>query len=301
MHRPAFTLVELLVVIAIIAILIALTVPAVQQVRQEAARTECVNHLRQLGIALHGYHERHRQFPQAYNEFFNLCEPTDQPTPPDPRPRKSWGTLILPFIEQDHLRTMGIQQYRQISVNMYVCPSDARSHFSSTGGSYKYLGSKFGLTSYLAVEGSLYVKGPGNSALNLELGGPKDGVIYRSSTTRVTDIRDGSSNTVMVGERPPSPPPANDWGWWTWSAYDVALAVEDRRKLPYPSCQANGVYGPGQLDDFCATHHFWSFHRGGANWLFADGSVRFLGYSAVQILPKLATRSGGESLDNFSF
>ena len=110
----------------------------------------------------------------------------------------------------------------------------------------------------------------------------------------MTDIIDGTSNTALRGERPPSPAPDLDWGWCAWSAYDSSLAVVDYRNLIYPNCAVPSVYGPGKLDDGCSAQHFWSQHPGGANWLFADGSVRFLPYSAQRILPALATRDGGE-------
>ena len=125
----------------------------------------------------------------------------------------------------------------------------------------------------------------------------KDGVVYRSSDTRLTEVTDGTSHTVMVGERPPSPTPELDWGWWAWSAYDSALAVVDYRNMLTPGCPLPSAYRPGSPDGVCDANHFWSLHPGGGNWLFADGSVRFLGYGAAPVLPALATRNGGESVD----
>ncbi|QEL15408.1 DUF1559 domain-containing protein [Limnoglobus roseus] len=294
-RRSAFTLIELLVVIAIFAILMGLLLAAVQRVREAASRAACQNKMRQLGIALHHYHDDQRKFPQAYNEYWNFNEPGEQPDPPDPRPRKSWATLILPYIELQNLEGQGILTGQQQIIELFMCNSDPRRSLASTDGYYKYLGPKFGLTSYLAVEGSAYTIGPSNTNMNLDFGGPKDGVIYRSSDTRLTDITDGTSNTVMVGERPPSPDPDLDWGWWGWSAYDSALAVTEDRSLVKAGCPKDNFYKPGLLFNPCDVHHFWSLHAGGGQWLFADGSVQFLRYSAASVLPALSTRAGNEN------
>ncbi len=294
MTRRAFTLLELLVVIAIIAILIGLLLPAVQKVREAASRAQCLNHLKQLGIGLHNYHDSRQQFPQAYNEYWNFTEPGDAPNPPDTRQRKSWATLILPYIEQQNLIDLGVGEAQTRRVIIFTCPSDPRYQDVSDGGDYKVLGNRFGLTGYLAVEGSGYLRGPSVTNLNLEFGGPKDGVLVRSQPTKLEHITDGTSQTVMLGERPPSPSPELNWGWWAWSAYDSSLAVVDYRNLVAPECPKPSVYGPGDVDNRCHSQHFWSLHPGGANWLFADGSVRFLRYDAQPILPSLATRAGGE-------
>jgi prepilin-type processing-associated H-X9-DG protein len=297
-RRWAFSLVELLVVLVVLAILLGLLLPAIQRAREAGNRTRCQNNLKQLGLALHAYQTTLGSFPQAYNEFWNFCEPADAPQSPDPRPRKSWAGLVLPFVEQELLASSGALNAQQALLLIYQCPSDPRWGGLSYGGNYKFLGDQFGLTSYLAVEGSAYRLGSTVATeVAMEFGGPKDGVIYRSSDTHLTDITDGSSNTLLVGERPPSPAPALDWGWWAWSAYDSALAVVDRRLLIYSDCPSPSVYGPGDPENECDATHFWSFHPGGANWLFADGSVRFLPYSARDLLPALATRSGGETVD----
>ncbi len=296
-RRVGFTLVELLVVIAIIGVLIALLLPAVQRVRDAASRAECRNNLKQLALAAHHHHDTSKKFPQAYNEYWNLCEPQDKPTSPDPRPRQSWAALILPFVEQEALRNQGVASYRKTPISTFLCPSC--SHLNvSLGGNFKYLGKEFGMTSYLAVESSLYEKGPSKTYLNLAFGGPKDGVMTRSGEVRLTDVTDGSSSTLLIGERPPSPAPDLDWGWWTWSAYDSALAAEDRRMMAFGTgCGGVGQYRAGTAYDMCDTHHFWSYHSSGANWAFADGSVHFLTYDAQPILMRLASRNGGEAIN----
>jgi prepilin-type N-terminal cleavage/methylation domain-containing protein/prepilin-type processing-associated H-X9-DG protein len=292
--RRGFTLIELLVVLAIIAVLLGLIIPAVQKARHAVLRLSCSHNMRQLGLALHNYHDTLGKFPQAYNEYWILCPPADAPEPPDPRPRQSWAALVLPFLEEQNLQATGARNFQRARVTSFLCPSDPRAGETSAGGHYDFLGNCFGLTSYLAVEGSAYEYGNPNTFVDLGLGGPKDGVIFRSSDTRLVDITDGTSNTLLLGERPPSPAPALDWGWWAWSVYDTALAVVDRRALAYPDCPVPAVYGPGRHDNDCDTHHFWSFHTNGSNWLFADGSVRFLPYAAAPLLPDLATRNGGE-------
>lgn len=293
-RRNAFTLLELLVVIAIFALLVGLLLAAVQKVREAAARTICQNNLKQLGLALHNYHEASNSFPQAYNEYWNFSEPMEQPTEPDPRPRKSWATLILPYIDQDNLQYLGIPTAQRRIIVLFVCASDPRRNQPSDGGNFKYIGPQFGLTSYLAVEGSVYERGPSNTNLNLEFGGPKNGIIYRSGSTRITDVKDGTSHTLLVGERPPST--KEDWGWWAWTAYDSALAVTETRSLLTPGCPQPHKYSAGDRNNPCDAHHFWSLHPGGGQWLFADGSVHFLRYSAEPIMIALSTRAGGESV-----
>src|SRR6266550_3809938 len=116
-RRRAFTLIELLVVIAIIAVLVGLLVPAVQKVRAAAARIQCVNNLKQIGLALHNYHDVYRGFPQAYDKALPW-------NAPDNGTRKSWMTLILPFIDQDNLQRQGVSGYQGVVVTVYSCPAD---------------------------------------------------------------------------------------------------------------------------------------------------------------------------------
>lgn len=284
--RRAFTLVELLVVLAIVAILIGLLAAAVQQVRAAAFRTECGNHLRQIGIALHGYHNTHGAFPPGMRNSVD-----------DPFPFMSWHTRILPFIEQSALWEMAVQDYasnpsfsnpphRGLStlVPLYTCPSDSRT--LDVG---RFLNTDVALTPYLGVSGT---------NLNRD-----DGVLYLDSRIRLTDIFDGSSNTLLVGERPPS---ANQsFGWWYAGvgqsgsgSLDMIMGVREKNYFFPFTCSAGPYpFAADRVDNPCAVLHFWSLHPGGANFLFADGSLRFLAYSADDILPALATRAGGEVVD----
>jgi prepilin-type processing-associated H-X9-DG protein len=133
-----------------------------------------------------------------------------------------------------------------------------------------------------------------------------DAVMYPKSRTRAVDISDGQSNTLIVGERPPSKDLV--WGWWA-SPYrgDITMGAVNTYRLPIKAaplpgaaptwCPAAPYFGPGSLENPCDTQHFWSFHPFGSNWLFADGSVHFIHYSAALQVPKMAPRAGSEVVD----
>jgi prepilin-type N-terminal cleavage/methylation domain-containing protein/prepilin-type processing-associated H-X9-DG protein len=303
MIRRAFTLLELLVVMAILAVLIGLLLPAVQKVRDAANRTYCTNALKQIGLGLHSYHDVTGAFPPAIGEGL----------PRDRFPEVSWLARILPYVEQPALYADMQAAFQQVPwpwanpphrglgtvVPLYRCPSDDRQYQATfvTEFSAKYL---VAFTGYLGVNGR-----------NLR---SYDGVLYWNSRVTLLDITDGTSNTLMAGERPPS------WdllfGWWYAGAgqgdfsfrpvrntgsCDVTLgAAELNLKhvgIPQMDACPTGPYafGPGTILNPCDQFHFWSLHSGGSNFLFADGAVRFLTYDAAPLLPALATRAGGEA------
>jgi prepilin-type N-terminal cleavage/methylation domain-containing protein/prepilin-type processing-associated H-X9-DG protein len=286
--RHGFTLIELLVVIAIIGTLLALTLAAVQQARGAAARMVCADRLRQNGLAMHNFLVARGAFPPAHTWRNGQAD----------FPHLSWQARLLPYVEQEALWSQTVQAFsvdkmfehvpphqgRATVLTMFICPSDDR------------------VTSAIAVPGhapaafTSYLGVCGQSMTNT------DGILYSDSAIRLSDIRDGSSNTLLIGERPPN----SDFllGWWYGGigqdglgSADLFLGVRDIniRGTSYYSCW-NGPYafGPGKFDNPCDALHFWSPHTGGANFAFADGSVRFLSYDADRIMPALATRSGGE-------
>ncbi|MDY3553919.1 DUF1559 domain-containing protein [Gemmata sp. JC717] len=296
--RAGFTLIELLVVIAIIAILIGLLLPAVQKVREAAARTQCINNLKQMGLALHSFHDANQVLPQGQSPWSSYnVSPYEGAW--------SWQGYILPYMEQDNAYKQAKAWQNAsntyswnnptaaLKMKLYTCPADSR-------GPVSYPGASAGLNVDQALTGYL-----GNSGTT---SASNDGVLYMGSKVTLVGISDGTSNTLLVGERPPN---SNlEFGWW-FAAYgydgkgngDCVMTSNDVAIANY----FNSNYGcntttmaqkvglqTGNPNVGCDAAHYWSFHTAGAQFLMADGSARMITYANNGILPALSTRSGGE-------
>jgi prepilin-type N-terminal cleavage/methylation domain-containing protein len=262
-RRNGFTLIELLVVIAIIAILIGLLVPAVQKVREAAARTQDMNNLKQLALACQNYHDNYKHFPRANDHNMNGGFITGSTYK---QPLNSWIGAIRPYIEQAMARSDSV-------VPILVNPADTNNNSQVVGG--------FSLTSYVAITGS---GSPDNNGSTLVLAN-NNGILNLASNTRMTEITDGTSNTVMIAPRPPVT--GGGWGW--------AMSVYGYDSSSY--CTANSYAPqPNPANVFCLACQ-WSPFTAGGNWAFGDGSVHFISYGAAAMIPQLATRNGGEVID----
>lgn len=309
-RKFGFTLIELLVVIAIITILIGLLLPAVQKVRGAASRMKCSNNLKQMGIAIHSYHITTGLVPAAVMDGDGEAGVTGYPSnmraefARDCQGYAASGfSRILPYMEQG----VGTKTFNAASgvkeidgpsasqaVAMFTCSADPRSGgfiapTSATGESVP-----FGLNSYAGVEGP---------AFSYQTIGIALGMFTHDTRVKFDDVRDGLSNTLMIGERPPSADLS--YGWWASSPVDTYCGTANTVRwfgssgppgnTPCPNGQAR--FSQGNVTNNCDHHHFWSMHTGGGNWLLGDGSVRFFTYSSAATIISMSTRAGGETFD----
>ena len=303
--RKGFTLIELLVVIAIIAILIGLLLPAVQKVREAAARTQCNNNLKQQGLALHGYHDTYLVLPQGNAPYVNGNVAPNEAS-------WTWMAFIAPFVEQDNAYKQaktfassgGNNWYPwynpvcPLIQKIFICPSDQR-------GTQVFVGAPYGIKDQALT---CYLGNSGTTATAF------DGVLYLKSKIKLIGITDGTSNTFMVGERPPN---SNlEFGWW-FAAYgydgrgngdcvmtsnDIAIAnyfianYNSAPNLPCngPAAQKIGLQ-TGNPNVGCDAAHYWSFHPGCALFLMGDGSTKVVSITNNNILPAMSTRANGET------
>ena len=296
--RRAFTLIELLVVIAIIGILIGLLLPAVQKVREAAARTTCQNNLKQLGLALHAYHDRTGTFPPGYAD--TAPWPND-----DAGPGWGWAAFLLDDVEQANLRrqvdfatavgspTAPVPAVRATFLKLFWCPADRMvGTFTATdGGSQTW-----------ALAHASYVACNGNDGVDDNSTPAHTGAFVRGTRGfRVADVTDGLSGTFFVGER------CTTMSLSAWAGVPTGAQVPSVRSpgdFSGGSALVLGHCGPHLPNDTIVTDAdaMSSAHTGGVQFLFGDGSVRMIKNSITQdTYDALATRAGGEVVDGGAY
>jgi prepilin-type N-terminal cleavage/methylation domain-containing protein/prepilin-type processing-associated H-X9-DG protein len=311
----AFTLIELLVVMAIIAVLVAIILPAVQAARERARRIQCTNHLKQIGIALANYAANHGVLPPGYVAIYDRVEKKEL------GPGWGWGSMLLPFLEegalQDNIRFGEPIQaavnstVRVTPLDVFLCPSDEMPRIWTAG------------TGITANEGGVYVSfftpicdvAGANYVGVFGIGEPGvdgEGVFFRNSAIRASDITDGLSQTFAVGERSRALNYGRSRATWTGTVagadiYSSAFGFirqEDGEGF-WKREDASGMIlghtgeGNGPGDIWGDVNQFYSLHGRGAMFLFCDGHVRFIdGQMFYPLYKALSTRSGGESYSN---
>jgi prepilin-type N-terminal cleavage/methylation domain-containing protein len=333
--RPAFTLIELLVAVTIVGLLIAILLPAVQAARETALQTRCKNNLKQIALALQLHHDKHDRFPAGYETDTSLppvslpgpIEPPpgppaasllsrkfDRPPPPPPRPTPipnrgpgwGWPARLLPYLEQHALHdeidfSMAVENLvhdkpRRTMVPTYVCPTDRETGIAKFLTEKNLFQCEAATNSYVGCFGAL-------GLLNTE---PEkgNGVLYQNSRTRTSDIKDGTSQTLVVGER---------GAFFTQAPWAGVMTGGTIRTTPgapvYSStlelapCMVLARVGNKPLNDYyCEPYDFFSPHDTVVHFAFADGSVQPLRTStSVAVLQALATRAQSDQAPGGSF
>ena len=296
MNRRGFTLIELLVVCVIIAVLIALLSPAVVQIRESSRRTQCKNNLKQIGLGLHNYQDVHGTFPPGW---------VNEDRSPEAGPSYGWMTMILPYIDSNPLydridfdqfratastaENSSLEALAQRSVATFRCPSDTmpvlnplRSGFATSNYSGNF-GSQ-ALPRLLPDRMGIWWAGAEPTPLT------SDGLFFVNSKIRVIDVKDGTSNTAMVGERCVS------------SGAGIWLGVIQNQ---FENDQVTDCSHRSRINHSYSS--FSSVHAGGAQMLLVDGSVAFIsetidssdGSSKLSIFQKLACRNDGQPIAEF--
>jgi len=319
-RRQGFTLIELLVVIAIIAVLIGLLLPAVQKVRESAANAQCKNNLKQIGIAIHKYHENAKRFPPAV-----LTRQASSPTTESSDWGPNWAVLILPNMEQGNLYqqySTSIASYindgnttwrglRGTKIPTFLCPVDDQNQNNFTGA-----GGGWARGNYAANAGPSFIQNTyGGTSDNGNFGWKGGGVMcanYGVSLQSLTN-QDGSANTIMVAEVRAGTAPNDRRGVWAMgfagSSIITGYANGDD-PLPNspndcsddvegaPSDPNNGMGNWTSCPSQQATAR--SLHSGGVNIAMCDGSVRFISINiAEQTYYQIGSRNDGQSPSNY--
>lgn len=330
--RRGFTLIELLVVIAIIAVLIALLLPAVQQAREAARRTQCKSNLKQIGLALHNYHDANRVFPPGYVD--RNGDPNSTPDN-DLGPGWGWATFLLPYLDQGNVynqinfnQGVGVganAQVSQVALTVFQCPSDGlQQAFSVYDSSFATPITTVAHSNYMGCNGweecfngagGNPQAGAGADGLSGNFGQAGVGIFFRNSRNSTSNFTDGLSNTIVVGERSSNHAPGTWTGAVAGGRCPAWMATQPPSPYSPPPSPAydNADFGEALIFSHCNATHlpnsdfpiydpdtFYSFHVGGAHFLFGDGSVRFISsYVDGRTYQALATIAGNEVVGDY--
>ncbi|MGD9857790.1 MAG: DUF1559 domain-containing protein [Planctomycetaceae bacterium] len=328
-RRHGFTLIELLVVIAIIAILIALLLPAVQQAREAARRTQCKNNLKQIGLALHNYHDVHLTFPPV-----SIWVRTVNAQNPHDGNHVGWGGLILPYLEQANLYDQidmnvlwngllrqvvvpanGAPHWAETVLPVFNCPSDAREgkcHPTWNVTKVTLSDTPVGKSNYVGVHGGrdFNVRNPAGTAA-VQTRGLFIINADRPQANKIRDVTDGSSNTAIVGERDSTTIlPANQQrrgSIWAGTVMWIRAGAPDHREEKYTivsevaNVNTRGLTrDPSWLLNGINVEAFGSTHPGGLHFLFGDGRVLFVNENADEsTMAAICSISQGEVVGEF--
>ncbi len=311
-NGSGFTLIELLVVMAIIGVLVALLAPAVQAAREAARRSQCVNHLKQMGLALHNYHDSHACLPPGI--IASASGPGTSAA--DFTPGWSFFAMMLPHLEENNLYQSvnfdlaiahtANSTARRTHVGTFLCPTDTGPRIiqlTDSGNPPAEVNPPLPITDASVCS---YVGGLGDTAYE----DPAfTGVFHRNSRIRLGDITDGTSNTIGIGERM-SRFSENSWVGpvsgqetvYSPTALDYNPALPSFRFRPTISAVLAHIRVTSRTptDRANSPGSFFSFHPGGAHFLLMDGSCRMIGGEmSITIYRALGTRNGGEVVDEF--
>lgn len=303
-RRPhGFTLIELLVVIAIIAVLIALLLPAVQQAREAARRTQCKNNLKQLALAIHNYESTSRTLPPGGVSSLSIQPPNANfCTSGSDRTRAPWTVMILPFLDE-------AARYNQFNHSADFTSSSNIPGSAQNDAVFKQNCPKFQCptdpNSLNTVNNNNYfgVQGGGTTVPCSTQGGTRvfylNGVLYLNSLTRLSDITDGTTNVFLIGETRycPTPSGRSDLSHASWSS-SIKLDSSFGVPLTFAAAmtQINSIAGSGgTIDCFnIMSRTFGSFHNGGCHFAMVDGSIRFVSENIdITIYRTVAIRGDG--------
>jgi prepilin-type N-terminal cleavage/methylation domain-containing protein len=290
--RQAFTLIELLVVVAIIGSLLGLLLPAAQKVRESANRLSCSNNLRQIGLALHNYNDSKGSLPPGY-----LCTPRSDPA--YVAPGWGWAAFLLPYLEQENLQRQidfqlpvehpAHEAVRTMPLRIFTCPADPER------GVFMVLDESGNPLVEAATNSYAACYGAGGEIS--EEPGKGNGLFFRNSRVRLTDITDGTSNTIAVGERaayftrtPWAGAITGGTARITPGAPTLSNAVEEAPTMPLAHTGSHTMNDP-----YADPDDFFTPHTGMGMFLFGDGGVRGLRRGvSLRVFQALSSRNGGE-------